>query len=208
MLRFNSSARGSHRVYRTIRQLHLWIGAWGAIAAMVYGASGLLLNHRAGENAWPQGQTAEAGRTELQIPVEARADPESLSLWLRHSRGLDAQSIRKGSPADAGRKPSKWALSGGTARNSWAVEYVPGSATAELVKRQHDGLAATMRLHKNVGGGLGWSLLADSFGIGMLLLGMSGLWMWARGRTPKQLIFSVTGLGIAVLIAVLVPALG
>src|SRR5688500_11960200 len=101
MLRFDSSARGSHRVYRTIRQLHLWIGAWGAIAAMIYGASGLLLNHRAGENAWPQGQTAEAGRTELQIPVEARADPESLSLWLRHSRGLDAQSIRKGSPSEA-----------------------------------------------------------------------------------------------------------
>jgi uncharacterized protein len=208
MLRFNSTAHGSHRVYRIIRQVHLWIGAWGAIAAMVYGASGVLLNHRAGENAWPQGQTAEAGRTELQIPLAARADPESLSLWLRETRGLDAQSIRKGSPADAGKKPSKWALSGGTARNSWALEYVPGSPTAELTKRQHDGLAATLRLHKNVGGGLAWSLLADSFGIGMLLLGMSGLWMWARGRTPKQLIFSVTGLGIAVLVAVLVPALG
>jgi uncharacterized protein len=208
MLRFNSTARGSHRVYRAIRQLHLWIGAWGALAAMVYGASGLLLNHRSGENAWPQGQTAEAGRSVVEIPVEARANPESLSLWLRDTRGLDAQSIRKGSPSDAGRTPSKWTLSGGTARNSWAMEYTPGSTAAELTKRQHDGLAATLRLHKNVGGGLGWTLLADSFGIGMLLLGISGLWMWARGRTPKQLVFSVTGMGVAVLIAVLVPALG
>ena len=64
-----------------------------------------------------------------------------------------------------------------------------------------------MRLHKNVGGGIGWRMLSDSFAIGMLLLGISALWMWARGRSLKQMLFSVTGLIAALLAAVLFPAM-
>jgi uncharacterized protein len=41
----------------------------------------------------------------------------------------------------------------------------------------------------------------------MLLLGLSGIWMWARGRNAKQMAASVLGLSVLVLAAVLVPAL-
>jgi hypothetical protein len=41
----------------------------------------------------------------------------------------------------------------------------------------------------------------------MLLLGLSGIWMWARGRTSKQMIVSVLGLSVVVLTVVLVPVL-
>jgi hypothetical protein len=58
-----------------------------------------------------------------------------------------------------------------------------------------------------VGGGFAWVLLADSFALAMLLLGMSGIWMWARGRTPKQMAMSVLGVSLLVLAAVLWPAL-
>ncbi|MDB6012275.1 MAG: hypothetical protein JWL65_4525, partial [Gammaproteobacteria bacterium] len=34
------------RAHRLIRKLHLWIGAWGAIAAVVFGITGFLQNHR------------------------------------------------------------------------------------------------------------------------------------------------------------------
>jgi uncharacterized protein len=208
MLRFGSHAHGSHRTYRFVRQIHLWIGAWGALAAVLYGATGLFMNHRFGDNAWPQGQSADAGRIALQVPTQARADAESLSLWLRQSNGLDAQTIRKGGPGEGGaRIADKWTLSGGTARSSWSLEYAPGADTAQLKRSRQDTFAAIMRLHKNVGGGLAWRLLADSFAIGMLLLGMSGLWMWARGRTPRQMVFSVAGLITALLAAVLIPAL-
>ena len=50
-----------------------------------------------------------------------------------------------------------------------------------------------------------WILFADSFAIGMLLLGLSGIWMGARDRDTKDMIASVVGL--SVLVAVLVPAL-
>ena len=62
-------------------------------------------------------------------------------------------------------------------------------------------------MHKGVGGGWAWTLLADSFAIGMLLLGLSGLWMWARGRSPRDMLLSVLGLSTLVLALVLGPAL-
>ena len=201
-------------LHRWIRQLHLWIGAWGALAAVLYGTTGLIMSHRFGENAWPQGDSHEVGRTTLAVPAEARTSAEELSLWLRDSQGLDAQNIRKPKPEGRGgekggerRGPSGWSLSGGTASESWSVEYVPGADTAELKRTQHSTLAAFTRLHKAVAGGAGWRLLGDSFAIGMILLGLSGLLLWARGRTPKQMLVSVFGASLVATLLVLVPNL-
>lgn len=198
-----SRAPRGRTAQRWIRQFHLWIGAWGALAAILYGITGLVMNHRFGDTAWPQGDTGDLVRTRLEVPVQARSSAEQLSLWLRNTRQLDAQVIRKGSPGPgargggAGSRP-KWTISGGSAANSWTVEYSPGSGTAELKRSRHSVLAAFNRLHKGIGGGGWWILLADSFAIGMLLLGLSGIWMWARGRSAKELVFSVMGLSTLV----------
>ena len=201
-------------LHRWIRQLHLWIGAWGALAAVLYGTTGLIMSHRFGENAWPQGDSHEVGRTTLAVPAEARTSAEELSLWLRDSQGLDAQNIRKPKPEGRGgekggerRGPTGRSLSGGTASERWSVEYVPGADTAELKRTQHSTLAAFTRLHKAVAGGAGWRLLGDSFAIGMILLGISGLLLWARNRTPKQMILSVFGASVVATLLVLVPNL-
>ena len=205
--------RRSNTTYRWIRQLHLWIGAWGALAAIIYGFTGLVMNHRFGDGAWPQGDSAESGRIVLEVPADARATPEALSAWLRSAHGLDTQTVRKAKPDGAKlgdrevKQPPKWTLSGGTASASWTLEFVPGNATAEVKQSQHTLLAAFNRLHKGVGGGLVWSVLADSFAIGMLLLGLSGIWMWARGRSAKEMLVSVLGLSVLVLAAVLGPVL-
>jgi len=202
--------RGPAATYRWIRQLHLWVGAWGALAAILYGITGLVMNHRFGDGAWPQGDSIEAGRTALAIPAQARTSPEQLSLWLRDARQLDAQVIRKGGPGGRGgdaRQPPKWNLSGGTARNAWSLEYAPGSETAELKQTSHTTLSALNRLHKGVGGGGWWILLADSFAIGMLLLGLSGIWMWARGRSAREMLASVMGLSTLAFVAVVGLAL-
>lgn len=201
-------ARNGLRNYRLVRQLHLWVGAWGALAAIAYGFTGLVMNHRFGESPWPQGDSIEAGRVVLEVPAQARGSAEDLSKWLLQARGLDAQSIRKGAPRGAPEgAPEHWSLSGGNARASWALQYQPGDATAEVRHSRQTWLAAFNRLHKTVGGGLAWVLLADSFALAMLLLGLSGLWMWARGRSPKQMAMSVLGASLLVLAAVLWPAL-
>ena len=198
-----SARRGT--AYRWVRQLHLWIGAWGAIAAIIYGFTGLVMNHRFGDAAWPQGDSVESGRTALEIPAQARATPEALSLWLRTAHELDATSIRKGGRGGRGdaSQPEKWNLSGGTAGRSWSLEYQPGQARAEIRHTHQTPLAAFNRLHKGVGGGVFWIVLADSFAIGMLLLGLSGIWMWARGRNARQMVLSVLGFSTAILFVVL-----
>ena len=38
--------RRGNTTHRWVRQIHLWIGAWGALAAIIYGFSGLVMNHR------------------------------------------------------------------------------------------------------------------------------------------------------------------
>jgi hypothetical protein len=195
------------RTHRWIRQLHLWIGAWGALAAVLYGLTGLVMNHRSGDNAWPQGESSDAGRVQLSVPVSARASAEALSLWLRDSQHLDAQTIRKGPPRGSDGGAEQWNLSGGDARASWSLQYTPGAAQAEVKHSRQSWLAAFNRLHKGVGGGWAWVLLGDSFAVGMLLLGLSGLWMWARGRSARQWALSVFGLGAAVSAAVVLPAL-
>jgi len=203
-----------HKSHRWIRQIHLWIGAWGALAAVLYGFTGLVLNHRIGENAWPQGESRDAGATVLSIPAEARTSPERLSLWLQEAQHLDVQSIRKGGPGGRGRERGgdarqapKWNLSGGTAGDSWQLEYSPGSDSAQLKRSHQTFLAAINRLHKAVGGGIGWRMLADSFAIAMVLLGLSGIWMWARGRTYRQMMTSVFCVSSAAFLLVVVPAL-
>ena len=209
----SQGARRSATTYRWVRQFHLWIGAWGALAAILYGMTGLVLNHRFGEAAWPQGESSDAGRSTLQVPPEARATAENLSLWLREARQLDATNIRKGGAGKGGAgkrggdQSIKWNFSGGSAGNSWSVEYAPGSDSAELKRSTHTPLAALNRLHKGVGGGTWWILLADSFAIGMLLLGISGIWMWARGRSPREMLVSVMGLSTLVFLAVVGLAL-
>jgi hypothetical protein len=203
--------RRTATTYRWIRQFHLWIGAWGALAAILYGLTGLVMNHRFGDAAWPQGDSSELGKATLPIPAEARATPEQLSLWLREHQQLDAQVIRKGGPggvrgSDA-KQPAKWILSGGSASHSWSLDYAPGSDSAELKRNRHSPLAAFNRLHKGVGGGGWWILLADSFAIGMILLGLSGIWMWARGRNARQMLLSVMGLSTLLFVALVGLAL-
>ncbi|WP_162301451.1 PepSY-associated TM helix domain-containing protein [Cognatilysobacter segetis] len=188
------------RAHRWIRQLHLWIGAWGALAALLFGTTGLLMNHRSGDNPWPQGSAEESAPLTLAVPESARGSREALRDWLRDAYRLEATSMRGGKPEGGRvggrevRQPAKWSLGGGTARRTWSLDYVPGNATAELKRTVQSPLAALLRMHKGVGGGLAWRLLQDSFAIGMVLLGLSGLWLWARGRTPRQMVFSVMGL--------------
>ena len=202
-----TARRPRANLHRWIRQLHLWIGAWGALAAVLYGSTGLIMSHRFGDGAWPQGNNAELDKRELSVPASARASAEALSLWLAKTEGLEAQIIRKPPPGEPAKGPERWTLNGGTASEGWALEYKVGSESAELKRSRHSTLAAFNRLHKAASGGPGWRILGDSFAIGMILLGLSGLWLWARGRTPKQMLVSVTAVSATAMIVVLVANL-
>lgn len=185
-----ASPRRSNGSQRWLRTLHLWIGLWGALGAVLYGSTGLIMSHRFGDGAWPQGDSSEAGRSTLSVPAPAQASAEALSLWLQDTQGLDAQIIRKPKPGETG-KP--WSLSGGTASEGWTLEYRPGDAEAQLKYTRYTPLAALNRLHKAYAGGIGWRLLGDSFAVCMIFLGLSGLWLCLRGRTARKVALGIAG---------------
>ncbi len=186
-----------HRTFRWMRQLHLWIGAWGAIAALLFGLTGLILNHRIGDNAWPQGKTEPVRKERIAVPAEMQASPEAMSTWLRQTQGLDADMIRKPRPGggEGGRPegPAKWNFSGGSARNGWSAEYVVGGGNVDVKWSTSTPLAVFNKLHKGIGG-TWWRVLSDSYAIAMILLALTGLWMWARGRGAKEMVMSVFAL--------------
>ena len=82
----------------------------------------------------------------------------------------------------------------------------PGEERLEVKRSSHTLLAALNLLHKGYGSQW-WVLLADSFAIGMILLGLSGIWMWARGRSAKQMVLSVMGLSTLLFLAIVAVAL-
>jgi hypothetical protein len=199
------------KTHRLVRQLHLWIGAWGAIAAILFGISGFMQNHR-GIMKLPQGDTTEISSVEMEVPESARQTREEMRAWLHDVQHIDVeiQRARGGGPSAGGPGgggagpggPKRWMFNGGNARILTQVEYTEGVSTVTVRKSESSPLAILSRLHKGVGGGIRWILLTDSFAVAMVLLGISGIILWARGRTVAQMAFSIVGVAVVVLLAI------
>jgi hypothetical protein len=203
------------KTHRLVRQLHLWIGAWGAIAAILFGISGFVQNHR-GIMKLPQGDTTEVSSVEMEVPESARESREAMRNWLRDTQHIDVEMQRgreggrgpggggssAGGRGGEGGGPKRWMFNGGNARILTQVEYVEGAPTATVHKSENSALAILNRLHKGVGGGIPWILLTDSFAVAMVLLGISGIILWARGRTVAQMAFSIVGVAVVVLLVI------
>ena len=195
------------RAYRLIRQLHLWIGAWGAIAAILFGTTGFIQNHRATLKL-PQGESTELSKVDLEVPEAARGTPEALRDWLRDDQHIPIDSFRaqQGGPAEVGgqrmKQAGRWTFMGGSTRVTWSAEYVPGNATVQVRNTEQSFLATLIRLHKGMGGGIAWLLLTDTFALSMVLLGITGIVMWARGRNAKQIVFSVFAAAVLVVLVI------
>ena len=209
----NATRMHSARTYRVIRQLHLWVGAWGALAAILFGLSGFLQNHRTILKL-PQGESVELSKADIEVPEAARATPEALRDWLRDVQHIPIDSMRVQPGSEAGvqrggeasamrsRAGARWTFNGGNARITWTVEYTPGTGTVQMRNSEQTPLAIMSRLHKGVGGGVAWILLGDSFALAMIALGVSGIYMWARGRSAKQMLLSVFAVAVVVLLLI------
>jgi hypothetical protein len=193
--------------FRLFRQLHLWIGAWGAVAAILFGFTGFIQNHRAVLKL-PQGDSIEVSQIELPVPAADSKSPEVLRDWLRDAQHLDIESqrIEPGTAVQFNgqqiRQPAHWMFLGGNARTTLQGDYSEGTNLIKLRTIVQSPLAVMSRLHKGVGGGLSWILLTDSFALAMVVLGTSGLLLWSRGRTKRQMVFSAVGAAVVIVVLI------
>ena len=216
-----TSTRADFTVW--LRRTHGWFGLWGATLGLLFGFSGIWLNHRAVLKL-PLAQ--ERQNTQIALPDPAPATPEAMTAWLRESlqltEGPSSVRIDKARPvawaerggsgaAGAPRlmQPERWVFNFGSPRSQLQIEAWAGNRSVS-VQRTDNGLVATLtNLHKGVGMPVYWILLVDTLAGSLIFLSLSGVLLWwqtHRRRPRGALILAVCALLVVGLATVRVMA--
>ena len=94
-----------------LRRIHAWVGLWGAALGLLFGVSGILLNHRAVMKI-PAAQM-EQSQVELALPDAASSRCQSLASWLQAQLNIDRE------PSKISTEPAKTV--------TWAGQSLPST---------------------------------------------------------------------------------
>jgi len=172
--------------------MHGWIGLWGAVLGLLFGCTGILLNHRTVLRI-PAAQARES-TVQVPLPRPAPADPQALAAWLKSSLKLEPEPRRvllePARPVAWGDRsvvqPPRWSASFTSPSGNVQAEYWVGNSYVTLKRSDNNVFAILTSLHKGVGMGVGWILLVDTLAGSIILLSLSGVVLWAltnRRRT-------------------------
>lgn len=195
------------RFLQALRKFHGWIGLWGALLDLLFGTSGILLNHRAVMKI-PAVRMQESS-VQLPLPAPAPSDADALAAWLQQQLGIDrpANRVREepARPVAWGDKtlqqPARWQVSFNALRYSVQAEYWLGSGMVSVKRSDGNFFALLINLHKGNGLGVAWVLLADTLAGSIVLLSLTGVLLWTglqRRRVVGALIFGAS-LGATIL---------
>lgn len=169
-----------------LRRTHAWMGLWGAGLALLFGATGFLLNHRLVMKV--HGPMTEQTVIQVSLDAPRPTDPQALAVQLQKVLGV-------GKPADLVRvepaqqvvwngrsitQPELWRVFFATPRRTLNVEYWAGNAYATVRRQDPNAWALLTRLHMGTGASVAWVLLVDTLAGGLIVLAFSGLLLWSR----------------------------
>jgi hypothetical protein len=182
-----------------LRRIHAWVGLWGAALGLLFGVSGILLNHRTIMKI-PAAQM-EQSQVELALPSPLPADAKALANWLQTQLSIDREPSKivtepAKTVAWAGQtfeQPSHWRVDFLNPQQSVNAEYWVGNAFVSIKRQDANAFAFITRLHKGVGMGTAWILLADTLAGGMVFLSLTGLLLWTKLHGSRLL---MAGLGL------------
>jgi hypothetical protein len=193
--------RRFHRphILKWLRRTHAWFGLWGAVLGLLFGFTGILLNHRSLLKI-PAAKTAE---THFQIALKdpLPADPQAFGRALQQALVLDVPPSRpkiepaKQVPWDGAgvRQPERWQVNFITSERTITSEYWVGNRSVSVRQMDPNFFAWLNRLHMGTGAGIGWILLVDTLAGGLIILALTGLLLWTRLHGPR-----VAALGLVV----------
>jgi hypothetical protein len=182
-----------------LRRTHAWMGLWGAAMGLLFGVTGILLNHR-NEMKIPLAKHEET-RQVLTPPGASLESPEALEAWLRAEFKLpDAKSrIQKkpGGPAPWGggriEQPENWRITLTTPNLSVNAEYWKGDAATHVEQKEANVWATLVSFHKGSGMSNAWILLTDTLAGALLVLAITGTLLWSRLHGPRLLAAGLIG---------------
>lgn len=163
-------------MYLWMRNLHLFLGGLFALFLLVYGASAVQMAH-------PDWFPMKPATTESRVPVEAGAaarGPRALARYFIEEHGLRGE-VNRVKQTENGYEFR--IVRPGTV---YVVEYSPGSREAHVTTQVATFLGMLNRIHHL--GGLWheypllnlWGGLVGLTSLGLILLGVSGLYLWFR----------------------------
>lgn len=184
-----------------LRKTHLYVGLWGAVLGLLFGVTGILLNHRSILEI-PVAKTVRTS-AQLPLPTQALASPQQLSAWLQQELKFTAQQVTqtKSEPAKqivwADRslmQPERWSISLHSPQRGVVAEYFVGNRFVKLEQVDATPIGTLTRLHMSVGVSAFWVLLSDSIAGSLILLSITGLLLWTQLH-PVRTVAVMTSVG-------------
>ncbi len=187
-----------------LRKVHGWVGLWGAVLGMLFGATGFLLNHRAGPLRVSTGEP-QVEQLQLPLPQQGFQSPGDMARWLKDELHID------GKPGRVRREPAHpvaWGDRSAVQPEFWQVaiagpgqgvqaEYWVGNGYVSVKRTQNSLLATMNNLHKGVGLSVGWVLLIDTIAGSLILLSLTGVLLWTELNRRRTVGVVLVGASIA-----------
>lgn len=190
-------------VLRWLRRTHAWCGLWGGIFGLLFGATGILLNHRAV-------MKLELVRTipseaTIQMPEPPPTEPQAMRAWLAQTLQLRPDQLRldRQAPGAVGwghgtlQQPERWTFSHSGPKGSLAAEYWVGNRTVSVKRKDGNAFYLLTRLHMAQGVHPVWILAADSIAGCLIMLAITGVLMWSRLHGPRLMALTLFGLPLS-----------
>ena len=202
-----------HSFIRWLRKFHGWIGLWGAVLGLLFGTSGILLNHRAVMKI-PAAQQQESN-VQLPLPNPPPESVDDLADWVRQQLALDRPASRvreeRAKPVAWGDKtlqqPAHWMMSFSSPRMNVQADYWVGSNMVNVRRSESNFFAMLNNLHKGVGMGVGWVLLADTMAGSILLLSITGVILWTQLNRRRLAGALIVGASLATVMGLIFSAI-
>jgi len=175
------------RFLRWLRAVHGWFGLGGAAMGLFFGATGIVMNHRAVLKLPLKRFEQQVVRIELPQPA---GSPEELARLLEARLGLQgrkalirvesaSRAVWNGTPV---LQPERWHVAFEGAKSFDRADYWTGDRTVTVMHADANLVATLTRLHQAIGVGALWVLVADAVAGSLIVLALSGLLLWSRLR--------------------------
>lgn len=181
-----------------LKRVHAWLGLWGAVLGLLFGISGFLLNHRAQlkiSAAIPVETTVQ-----VELPESARDDPKAFARWFSGYTGIVGHPRTRVQPPkqviwndQPVLKPAEWSVMLSRPDFSLSANYSDGNRFAEVRRVEQNAWGVLTNLHKGVGGGVGWILLADTLAGALITLCVTGFLLWSKLHGPRLAALGLIG---------------
>ena len=188
-------SRSRRAVFLTwLRKIHLYVGLWGAVLGLLFGATGILLNHRSIMKI-PVEKTVQKV-AQLPLPARPVTSLEQMSAWLQQELKFTSEQVTqiKLQPAKkivwADREvmqPERWSISMQSPQRGVNVEYFVGNRFVKLDHVDATPIGTLTRLHMSVGVSAFWILLSDTIAGSLILLSITGLLLWTQLHTVRTI---------------------